>query len=120
VDVLVTASAPGSYVNNVAVALGAGLIDPTSSNNTASATLVVNQPQPTQQCIVPKLPKIPTAVARTLLTELGCTVHTSTKHSSVKKGLVIGVKGKTGSFPYHQAVTLIVSSGRKPKKHKRH
>jgi Domain of unknown function DUF11 len=120
VDVFVTTSAPGSFVNNIAVTLGAGLTDPNSSNNTASATLVVNQPQPTQQCIVPKLPKITTAAARTLLKELGCTVHVSTEHSSVTKGLVIGVKGKTGSFPYHQAVTLIVSSGRKPKKRKHH
>jgi uncharacterized repeat protein (TIGR01451 family) len=119
VDVVVVPAAAGSYTNDVTVSVP-GSTDPTSSNNTASATLAVNQPKPTQQCIVPKLPKIPTAAARTLLKELGCTVHVSTKHSSVTKGLVIGVKGKTGSFPYHQAVTLIVSSGRKPKKRKRH
>jgi hypothetical protein len=40
-------------------------------------------------------------------------------HGSGGKGLVIGLKGRTGTFPYHQSVTLIVSSGKK-KKAKRH
>jgi hypothetical protein len=127
VDVVVTPTSAGSYANAVSVALAtAGISDPTASNNAASSALVVAQPAaaapttPTRACIVPKLPKIPSAAARKLLTELGCTVRAATQHSSATKGLVIGVKGKTGTFHYHQVVTLIVSSGPKPKKRKRH
>jgi uncharacterized repeat protein (TIGR01451 family) len=131
VDVVVTDTTAGSYANAVGVTLPDGYDDLVASNNTASGGLVVNQPvpttsttptptpTPTRACIVPKLPKISVASARTLLTELGCTVHVSTKHSTVKKGLVIGLKGKTGTFAYHKSVTLIVSSGRKPKKKRR-
>jgi hypothetical protein len=124
VDVQVTPTTAGNYTNSARVSLGPGITDPVMANNTAASALAVTapasaaSPAPTRQCIVPKLPKIPVAAARTLLRELGCTVRTSTRHSGVKRGLVTGVKGKTGTFPYQQAVTLIVSSGPKPKKHK--
>jgi hypothetical protein len=118
VDVLVTASARGSYTNNVNVTLGAGLIDPTASNNTAAATLVVAALP--AQCIVPGVKKLKLASARVLLGQLGCAVDVTHKHSSLAKGLVISASKGVGAYPYHQVVTLTVSSGRKPKKRKHH
>lgn len=127
VDVVVTASAAGNYTNNVSVATAMGVTDPNMSNNSASATLAVTAPQqsstppaPAQMCIVPGLRKTPLGVARTVLKELGCTVKVVRQHSNVPKGLVIGIRGRTGTFAYKHKVTLRVSSGPKPKKHKQH
>lgn len=124
VDVVVTPSTAGGYSNLDTVSLPAGITDPNVTNNAASAPLTVAAapapPAPTQVCVVPKLPKIPVSAARTLLTELGCTVATTTRHSATAQGVVIGLAGATGTFPYQQKVTLVVSSGPKHKKHKKH
>jgi hypothetical protein len=90
----------------------------TGSSNTGSPT-ITPQSTVTQHCLVPSLRKTPMAVARTVLTELGCTVKVTRQHASVGKGLVIATKGKAGSYPLKQRITLIVSSGPKAKKHKK-
>lgn len=117
VNVVVTAAKVGSYANVVSVSVPSGVIDPTSSNNAASATLTVaGLPR---QCIVPGLRKTTLASARTLLKELGCTVGVIRQHSTIKKGLVIGTRPGVGTYAYQQKVTLIESSGKKPKKKKK-
>lgn len=129
VDVVVTAPVAGSYTNDVSVANVAGVTDPNSANNAASATLTVaaqqqtqqtQLTQPTQKCIVPGLRRTPLAVARRVLKDLGCRVRVAHKHSKVARGLVIGVRGKTGTYAHYRLVTLNVSSGPKhrAKKHK--
>jgi hypothetical protein len=118
VQVVVTASAAGTFTNIVNVSAPAGITDPVAANNLASASLTVSAPQQPQHCIVPGLRRVPAGSARLVLKELGCTVRVVRQHSTVGKGLVIGVRGKTGTYPYHQVVTLIVSSGRKPKRKK--
>jgi hypothetical protein len=134
VEVAVTAPAAGTYTNRVSVSPDSGLSDPTLANNSASATLSVG-PAPvtpaapaatltaqvtTQACVVPGLRNTPVAVARTVLSELGCQVRVAHVHSSLRRGLVIGTRGKAGSYPHEQLITLLVSSGKKPKaKHHR-
>jgi len=125
VDVLVTAASPGSYTNTVNVATASGIPDPNASNNAASATLTVAAPPAVtppqvQHCVVPGLRGTPFAVAKTVLADLGCTVTLVRKHSSVRKGLVVGTSSPAGSYPLNQAVTLFVSSGPKHRKHKKH
>jgi hypothetical protein len=116
VDVVVATPTAGTYANDVTVGVASTTVDPNSANNTASASLVVTALP--QQCIVPgSLRKLPQNAARTLLTELGCMVHVKRQHSGIAKGLVLGVVGGARAYPYHQLVTLIVSSG--PKKHKK-
>jgi hypothetical protein len=39
------------------------------------------------------------------------------KHSTLRKGLVIGTSSRVGTYPLNQAVTLFVSSG--PKRRRR-
>jgi hypothetical protein len=79
---------------------------------------VRGEPEP-RAAIVPGVRKLKLASARTVLSQLGCTVHVNHKYSSVAKGLVISASKGLGTYPYHQVVTLTVSSGRKPKKRKR-
>jgi hypothetical protein len=70
-----------------------------------------------QECVVPgAMRKLPQALARTLLGELGCNVRVVKKHSTIKKGLLIDVSGGANTYAYKQVVTIFVSSGRKPKK----
>lgn len=52
--------------------------------------------------------------------DLDFVVHVAHQHSGVSKGLVLGVKGGAHAYPYHKRVTLVVSSGPKKKKPKRH
>ena len=116
VNVVVMAAKAGSYANVVTVSVPSGVIDPTSSNNTASATLTVAALP--RQCIVPGVRKMTLASASALLKELGCRVHSVKQHSGIKKGLVISVRGGVATYPYQQLVTLLVSSGKKAKKKK--
>jgi hypothetical protein len=121
VVVVVTASEPGSYANSVSVAGASGITDENSANNTASVSAVVPAVPPStsasaQKCIVPTLKRVMSASARAILGELGCTVKIKTERSSLAKGLVISVEGGVATYPYHQLVMLVVSSGRKPKK----
>lgn len=119
VNVVVMASKTGSYANDVSVnvpsaATDPGVTDPNSANNIASDTLTFTALP--QKCVVPGLRKATMATARTLLGELGCRVGFVRQHSSIKKGLVIGVRGGVGTYPYKQLVTVLVSSGKKKKK----
>ncbi|HUY58876.1 MAG TPA: DUF11 domain-containing protein [Solirubrobacteraceae bacterium] len=119
VNVVVTTPTAGTYANTVTVNVTPGLSDPNSTNNTVSGDVVVAALP--QECIVPgSLHKLPQNSARTLLKELGCMVHVVSQHSGIGKGLVLGVRGGARAYPYHQTVTLIVSSGPKKKKHKKH
>jgi hypothetical protein len=91
-----------------------------SSSSSSGSPTIAPQSTVAQHCLVPSLRKTPMAVARTVLTELGCTVKVTRQHAKVGKGLVIATKGKAGSYPLKQRITLIVSSGPKAKKHKKH
>ena len=66
VSVIVVPVKAGSYANAVTVLDSVGP-DPSTSNNSASATLTVAALP--RQCIVPGLRKLPTATAKTLLKE---------------------------------------------------
>jgi hypothetical protein len=116
VNVVVMAAKAGRYAADSTVSVASGLTDPNAANNSTSATLVFAALP--QQCIVPGLRKAVLASARTLLKELGCRVRVVDQPSSVKKGLVISVRGGVRAYPYQQLVTLLVSSGKKAKKKK--
>jgi hypothetical protein len=116
VNVAVTAAKAGSYANDVTVSVPSGVTDPNSANNIASASLDFTKLP--QKCIVPGLRKTALAPARTLLKELGCRVGVAHQYSTIKKGLVISTRPGVGTYPYQQKVTLVVSSGKKPKKKK--
>jgi uncharacterized repeat protein (TIGR01451 family) len=120
VDVVVATPASGTYANDVSVGVASGVTDPNSANNTASASLVVTELP--QKCIVPQLRGAPVGVARTVLTELGCTVHVVTQHAKRAKGLVLNVRGALKTYPYQQVITVVVSSGprKKHRKHRKH
>ena len=108
VDVLITPSAAGSYVNHVSVAPAAGSTDPNSGNNTASATLNVFSTAPSP-CTVPKLRGTPARVARRVLTLLGCTTRVKRhKGHGVPKGSVLKTKPGAGTYTLAKQVTLIV------------
>jgi uncharacterized repeat protein (TIGR01451 family) len=109
VNVVVTPTAPGTYMNNVSVSVASPALDPVASDNAASSTLAVGTFP--QQCIVPGLRKLTVAYARTLLHELGCGVTVINRRSSLGKGLVIKTSQVPGSYAYHQLITLFVSSG---------
>jgi hypothetical protein len=114
VDVVVTPSSPGTYVNRVSVAVAPGVTDPDAANNSASATLSVGRSVPAK-CVVPRLKGATRSFARTLLKDLGCQVRTRHAHSkSVRKGSVVKTKPGPGSYAYQRTVMLVVSSG--PKK----
>jgi hypothetical protein len=113
VDVVVTPNGAGSYANSASVAVGSPFTDPVAANNSASATLAVGPPAPNPTCVVPKLKNTPSSVAKAVLTDLGCAVKVKHKHSSVRKGLVIGTSPGPGTYPFQQTVTLKVSSGKK-------
>ncbi len=117
VNVVVMASKAGSYANVVTVSVPSGVIDPTSSNNTASATLTVAALP--RQCIVPGLRKTTLASARTLLKELGCRVDVVQSALQDQEGPCDQrTRPGVATYPYQQLVTLLVSSGKKAKKKK--
>lgn len=126
VDVVVTPAAAGSYTNSVSVAVGSGLSDPNPANNSASAALAVGPPvsvTPAQKCIVPRLRNTPSAIAKAVLTDLGCKVRTTRSHSrTVRRGLVVKTKPGPGTYGYRKTIAVVVSSGptKKQKKHRKH
>ena len=113
----------GSYVNNVSVTVP-GITDPNTANNTASATLSatlsVTPASVSRRCAVPKLKNTPSAVAKTVLNDLGCAVRVTRQHSkSVHRGNVIRTNPGRGTYAFDTRVRLAVSSGPK-KRHKKH
>ena len=118
VDVVVTPTQAGSFAATASITNSAGLTDPNTANNAATANLVVDALP--RQCIVPGLKKLPLAAAKMLLGELGCTVHVKSKHTSITKGLVIGTSARVGTYPFHQLVTVTVSEGPRKNKRKHH
>jgi len=120
VDVVVTPRLPGTFTNRVSVAVGSGLTDANTANNTAAATLSVGLALPAK-CVVPSLKGVASGTAKTVLTALGCKVKTVRAHSrSVHKGSVITTKPGAGTYAYQRTITLTVSSGPKKKKHRHH
>lgn len=117
VVISVTPTAAGSLANSVSVATTAGETDPNSANNAATATLIVGI---APHCVVPTLAGTPLAVAKNVLTLLGCRVGKIKKASSRKigKGLVISTSPGAATLAAGATVNLSVSSG-PPKKHKR-
>lgn len=129
VVVLVTPTAPGSYVNRIAA-------QPTPSiapaDNGASATLTVvappnsgggggvggRVPPPEPRCVVPALTRTPLGVARGLLRQLGCKDGTVARKRSTKvaKGAVISTKPGRGQYRAGSSVGIVVSSGKPPRK----
>lgn len=116
VYVLVTPTAPGSYVNTVGVSDALGVIDPNLSNNQASATLNVKAApsRPTLHCVVPRLRGTPKNVAKGVLRALDCRLGHRIKHAhsaKVPKGDTIRTKPGKGTYAAGERVTLVVSSG---------
>jgi hypothetical protein len=118
VNVVVTPRRTGNFINNVSVS--APIPDPTPGNNGASAMLGVGS-SAAGRCVVPKLMKTPSSLARTVLRDLGCKVRTTHQRSArVRRGEVIRTRPGPGSHPRGTTVKLIVSSGRHGPKHKKH
>ena len=139
VVIIVDPAAAGSYTSLASVATAAGISDPDSSNDSASATLqataapVVTAPAqtapaqtapaqtpaqtaPAQKCMVPNLRGMPVALARLVLSMTGCRTGRVTRvHSKgVRRGDVIKTLPKPGSYRARRAVALRLSSGPKP------
>ncbi len=107
VNVLVTPSATGSYVNHVAVT-PAGLTQSNPSDNTATATLNVAN-LATNACTVPNLKGASAKVAKRVLKQLGCNVKVKRKKGrGVPKGAVLKTKPKPGTYNLGRKITLIV------------
>lgn len=137
VDILVTPTAAGSYVNTVSVAPRAGIVDPSPADDSASARLDVaartastnTETAPdttartgpnTRACIVPSLRQVKLGSARSLLGPLGCTAG-KVRHvhnRKVAKGTVVRTSPRPGTYAAGRRVGLVVSSG--PPRHRRH
>ena len=141
VEIIVNPAAAGSYTNRVSVASAAGISDPDSSNDSASATLQVTaapvatapaqtapaqtipaqttpaQTAPAQTCVVPNLRGIPVVFAKVVLSMTGCRAgKVRTVHSkSVHKGDVIKTTPRPGTYSGRRVVALRTSSGPKPR-----
>lgn len=114
VNVVVRAAAAGNQNNSVSVAVGAGVTDPVSSNNMASATIdVVPQKTPSvRRCTVPRLANTPSQEAGTVLRDLGCKVRITHRRSkTIARGRTIRTNPKHGKYAFHKVVTVVVSSG---------
>jgi Domain of unknown function DUF11 len=122
VNIIVTPTSAGSYANPMSVTAGHGLIESNPANNTTSATLSVAPKSVPASCVVPALKLTPLSVAKRVLNLLHCKAgkvgHAHSK--SVRKGLVIKTSPKPGTYASGKVVGLQVSSGPKPKKHKKH
>lgn len=121
VNIILTPTVAGTYTNSVAVA--SGVSDPNPANNTASATFTASAPRvtPAARCTVPTLTGTPLGVSTRLLVLLNCKSG-KVAHAfggKVAKGTVIKTTPTAGSYPNGTPVSLLVSSGPKPKK-KRH
>ncbi len=123
VYVVVTPSAAGRYVNHVTVADPPGQTDPNPTDNSATATLDVTNPQskpaappskapPLRRCLVPKLLKgMPSGKAKRLLKLLGCNVKIKhRRRPGVAKGAVLATKPGAGTYRFRRKVTLIVAA----------
>jgi hypothetical protein len=134
VSVLVTPTAPGSYVNAVSVTPQAGTADPTPADDSASARLDVASPATTntnpkttppgtntRDCKVPNLRRFKVGPARRLLGPLGCKpgkvrhVH----NRKVAKGTLIRTTPGPGTYAAGRRVGLVVSSGPPRRRHHR-
>jgi uncharacterized repeat protein (TIGR01451 family) len=123
VNIVVTPSAAHTYTNNVSVSPLTIPNDPNTSNNAASASLVVTSAIERPRCAVPSLSRTPPSVAKHVLGLLHCKVgRTRTAFSnSVPNGLVIRTTPGRGTYSAGRTISLQVSKGRKPRhKHKRH
>jgi hypothetical protein len=139
VTIMVTPTAPGSYLNAVSVVPGEGLVDHSPADDTASARLEVapappatitgriptpptgtNQPpRPAiRACLVPNLRRVPPATARHLLRRLGCTAGKSrhVHNRKVPRGTVVRTAPKPGTYGARRKVGLVVSWG-PPRQH---
>jgi Domain of unknown function DUF11 len=126
VNIVVTPSAAGAYVNSVTVEPSSAP-DPNPANNSASATLTVTAPPAppapagvtasvTPKCVVPSFKGISATFAKRVLGLLGCRVGTVRKvHSRVAKGAVAKTLPGAGTYAGGRLVALQVSSGPKPK-----
>lgn len=118
VNVVVTPSRTGNFVNGVSVS--APFPDPTPGNNSASAMFAVGS-SASGACVVPKLRNTPSSVARNVLKDLGCKVKIAHQRSTrVRKGNVVTTKPGAGKHRAGTTVKLVVSSGRSKPKHKKH
>jgi uncharacterized protein DUF11/PASTA domain-containing protein len=122
VSIVVTPTSAGTYANSMSVAAGHGVIESNPANNSASATLSVAPKSVAPSCVVPALKLTPVSVAKRVLNLLNCKAgkvgHAHSK--SVRKGLVIKTSPKPGTYASGKVIGLQVSSGAKPKKHKKH
>ncbi|HEY2216233.1 MAG TPA: PASTA domain-containing protein, partial [Solirubrobacteraceae bacterium] len=116
VDVIVTPSA-GSFTNSVSVSQPSAATDPTTTNNTATASLTANTVT-VAACHVTTLAKLPLGTAKTLLKTLGCKTGKVTKaySNSVAKGDVIKTTPGKGTYAAAKSIAISESKGRKPKK----
>ncbi|HEY2632047.1 MAG TPA: PASTA domain-containing protein [Solirubrobacteraceae bacterium] len=115
VSILVTASKLGIYTDTATIS--STLPDPNSANNTVGATLHVAR---ALSCKLVNLKGTPLAVAKTVISALGCKVGKVTKKASsgVTKGFVISTSPGSGvTKPVETAVKIVISSG--PPKHKK-
>jgi serine/threonine-protein kinase len=124
VEIVVTPSAAQTYTDSASVKVADGVTDPNAANDNATLTLDVAAAAgagPTK-CVVPKLGGASAALARKVLPLLGCKAGKTKKtHSkSVAKGLLVGTSPGAGSYTVNKVIALKVSSGPKPKKHKKH
>jgi hypothetical protein len=118
VDVLVTPTTAGRYINDVSVT--SSVLDPNASNNTASARLTASS-SASGACVVPNLKGASSKLAKRVLKDLGCKVKTARQHSKhVRKGDVIKTKPGTGTHAGGTTVRVVVSSGRGRAKHRKH
>lgn len=128
IGVIVSAPSVGTYADQASVA--AGLPDPTPADNLATATLTVTAPPiisgtplppPAPKCTVVSLAGAPLAVAKGVITALGCKVGkvTSKRSKKVAKGLVISTTPGAGSYAANTTVDIVKSSGKPKKKHKK-
>jgi uncharacterized repeat protein (TIGR01451 family) len=119
--IVVTPTAAQTYTDNGTVSLPSGGNDPNPANNNATTTLTVHQPGAATKCVVPKLRGASVALAKNVLTLLGCKVGKIRKaHSgSVAKGLLVGTAPGAGSYALNKVIVLEVSSGRAAKHKKK-
>jgi hypothetical protein len=117
VDVIVTPRA-GTYTNSVTVTQPPAATDPVTTNNKATAAFTAVTAS--TKCVVTGLGNVPRSTAKKLLTALNCKVGKVTKTSSSKvaKGNVVKTTPGAGSFAAGKKITIVQSTGPKPKKHK--
>jgi serine/threonine-protein kinase len=90
-----------------------------TTNNKAAVKFTAAKATVTK-CVVTSLAKLPLGTAKKLLTTLNCKVGKVTKASSsaVAKGNVIKTSPGNGSYATGTSITIVESSGPKPKKKK--